>query len=378
MEWPCYSQALVYSSTRNDSLTGDIIIPQILCRCMTPISSGPPNTYDDIVSAIGNTPLIRLNRLSEELRASSVWVKLERCNPGGSIKDRIALQMVLEAESKGLLKPGGVIVEATSGNTGIGLAIIAAQRGYRCVFTMPDKMSHEKITLLRAIGAEVHVCPTEVEKEDPRSYYEVAARLAKEIPGAWYPDQYSHQANPLAHMLSTGPEIWEQTEGKLTHFVATMGTGGTISGTARALKELAESSDRAPPKIVGVDAVGSILKQWFEEGTMGKPHSYKVEGFGEDFIPTATDFSLIDEIHQVDDGECFQWARALARREGMFCGGSCGGAIKVALDIAEGAESSGEAAMVVAILPDSGNPYLSKFYDDKWLLENGWDPKDWE
>ncbi len=341
-------------------------------------SSGPPNTYDDIVSAIGNTPLIRLNRLTEGLKTSSVWVKLERCNPGGSIKDRIALQMVLEAESEGILKPGGTIVEATSGNTGIGLAMVAAQRGYRCVFTIPDKMSEEKITLLRAIGAEVHVCPTAVEKEDPRSYYEVASRLAKEIPGAWYPDQYSHQANPLAHMLSTGPEIWEQTQGKLTHFVATMGTGGTISGTARALKELAESNDRAVPKIVGVDAVGSILKQWFEEGTIGEPSTYKVEGFGEDFIPSTTDFSLIDEVHRVDDGTCFRWARALARQEGMFCGGSCGGAIKVALEIAETAEAAGEVAMVVAILPDAGNPYLSKFYSDDWLLDNGWDPKDWE
>ncbi len=341
-------------------------------------SSGPPNTYDDIVSAIGNTPLIRLNRLTEGLKTSSVWVKLERCNPGGSIKDRIALQMVLEAESEGILKPGGTIVEATSGNTGIGLAMVAAQRGYRCVFTIPDKMSEEKITLLRAIGAEVHVCPTAVEKEDPRSYYEVASRLAKEIPGAWYPDQYSHQANPLAHMLSTGPEIWEQTQGKLTHFVATMGTGGTISGTARALKELAESNDRAVPKIVGVDAVGSILKQWFEEGTIGEPSTYKVEGFGEDFIPSATDFSLIDEVHRVDDGTCFRWARALARQEGMFCGGSCGGAIKVALEIAETAEAAGEVAIVVAILPDAGNPYLSKFYSDDWLLDNGWDPKDWE
>ena len=341
-------------------------------------SSGPPNTYDDIVSAIGNTPLIRLNRLTEGLKTSSVWVKLERCNPGGSIKDRIALQMVLEAESEGILKPGGTIVEATSGNTGIGLAMVAAQRGYRCVFTIPDKISEEKITLLRAIGAEVHVCPTAVEKEDPRSYYEVASRLAKEIPGAWYPDQYSHQANPLAHMLSTGPEIWEQTQGKLTHFVATMGTGGTISGTARALKELAESNDRAVPKIVGVDAVGSILKQWFEEGTIGEPSTYKVEGFGEDFIPSATDFSLIDEVHRVDDGTCFRWARALARQEGMFCGGSCGGAIKVALEIAETAEAAGEVAMVVAILPDAGNPYLSKFYSDDWLLDNGWDPKDWE
>ena len=341
-------------------------------------STGPPNTYPDIVSAIGNTPLIRLNRLSEHLQASSVWVKLERCNPGGSIKDRIALQMVLEAESNGLLEGGGTIVEATSGNTGIGLAMVAAQRGYRCVFTMPDKMSKEKIDLLRAMGAEVHVCPTAVDKEDPRSYYEVAARLGREIPGAWYPDQYSHQSNPLAHYLSTGPEIWQQTGGKITHFVATMGTGGTISGTARFLREHAEINDKAPPRIIGVDAVGSILKEWFEDGTMGEPHTYQVEGFGEDFIPSATDFALIDEIHQVDDGECFQWARALAKKEGMFCGGSCGGSIKVALDIAERAEEEGRAAMVVAILPDAGNPYLSKFYNDDWLRENGWNPESWE
>ena len=228
------------------------------------------------------------------------------------------------------------------------------------------------------MGAEVHVCPTAVEKEDPRSYYEVAARLAREIPGAWYPDQYSHEANPLTHYLSTGPEIWEQTQGKITHFVATMGTGGTISGTSKSLKEMAESNGSEPPKSVGVDAGGAILKQWFEEGTMGQPDTYKVEGFGEDFIPSATDFSVIDEIRQVDDGECFRWARALARREGMFCGGSCGGSIKVAIDIANEAEENGEEAMVVAVLPDAGNPYLSKFYNDDWLRENGWEPDEWE
>ena len=345
---------------------------------MTKPPGSDSNSYEDLVSAIGKTPLIRLNRITEGLQGSSVWVKLERCNPGGSIKDRIGLFMVLEAEQKGLLKPGGTIVEATSGNTGIGLAMVAAQRGYRCVFTMPDKMSQEKIDLLRAMGAEVHVCPTAVEKEDPRSYYEVAAKLGREIEGAWYPDQYSHQANPRAHYFTTGPEIWQQTEGNITHFVATMGTGGTISGASRALRELAASSNRDPPKIIGVDAVGSILKQWFEEGTMGEPNTYKVEGFGEDFIPSATDFSMIDEIHQVDDGECFRWARNLARREGMFCGGSCGGAIKVAIEIANRAEENGEMAMVVAILPDSGNPYLSKFYNDEWLKENGWNPEDWE
>jgi len=341
-------------------------------------SPGPPNTYEDVVSAIGNTPLIRLNRITDSLQSSSVWAKLERCNPGGSIKDRIALQMVLDAESKGLIEKGGTIVEATSGNTGVGLAMVAAQRGYRCIFTMPDKMSNEKITLLRAMGAEVHVCPTDVEKDDPRSYYEVAARLAREIPGAWYPDQYSHKSNPLAHFHSTGPEIWQQTEGRITHLVATMGTGGTISGISKSLRELSDDNNCLPPSIVGVDAVGSILKQWFEEGTMGEPRTYKVEGFGEDFIPSATDFSLIDEIRQVGDSECFQWARSLARREGMFCGGSCGGAIKVALDIAKECESAGEEAMIVVILPDAGNPYLSKFYNDDWLRENGWEPNDWE
>ena len=246
--------------------------------------STPPNTHEDLISAIGKTPLIRLNRITEDLQESSVWVKLERCNPGGSIKDRIGLQMVLDAEEKGLLKPGGTIVEGTSGNTGIGLAMVAAQRGYKCVFTMADKMSKEKIDLLKAMGAEVHVCPTNVEKEDPRSYYEVAARLSREIPGAWYPDQYSHHANPLTHYYSTGPEIWDQTEGKITHFVATMGTGGTISGTSKALREIASQNDSSVPKIIGVDAVGSILKQWFEEGTLGEPSTYKVEGFGEDFI----------------------------------------------------------------------------------------------
>ncbi|HIC75596.1 MAG TPA: cysteine synthase family protein, partial [Candidatus Poseidoniales archaeon] len=259
----------------------------------------PAGAYEDAVAAIGNTPLIRLNRITSHLQGSEVWVKLERCNVGGSIKDRIGLQMVLDGESKGLLKPGGTIIEATSGNTGIGLAMVAASRGYRCIFTIPDKMSDEKIDLLRAIGAEVHVCPTAVAKEDPRSYYEVAARLAREIPGAWYPDQYSHLANPLAHELSTGPEIWRQCPG-ITHFVATMGTGGTITGCATALHDAAEKEGKEAPQIVGVDPVGSILKEYFEHGTMGEPHTYLVEGFGEDFIPPATDFTHIDEIRQVD------------------------------------------------------------------------------
>jgi cystathionine beta-synthase len=336
----------------------------------------PAGAYEDAVAAIGNTPLIRLNRITSHLQGSEVWVKLERCNVGGSIKDRIGLQMVLDGEEKGLLKPGGTIIEATSGNTGIGLAMVAASRGYRCIFTIPDKMSDEKIDLLRAIGAEVHVCPTAVEKEDPRSYYEVAARLAREIPGAWYPDQYSHLANPLAHELSTGPEIWRQCPG-ITHFVATMGTGGTITGCATALHDAAEKEGKEAPQIVGVDPVGSILKEYFEHGTMGEPHTYLVEGFGEDFIPPATDFTHIDEIRQVNDEDCFRYTRSLARNEGLFCGGSAGGAILVSLQLAEEADARGEKAKIVVILPDAGNPYLSKLYNDDWLRENGFEPDGW-
>ena len=336
----------------------------------------PAGAYEDAVAAIGNTPLIRLNRITSHLQGSEVWVKLERCNVGGSIKDRIGLQMVLDGEEKGLLKSGGTIIEATSGNTGIGLAMVAASRGYRCIFTIPDKMSDEKIDLLRAIGAEVHVCPTAVAKEDPRSYYEVAARLAREIPGAWYPDQYSHLANPLAHELSTGPEIWRQCPG-ITHFVATMGTGGTITGCATALHDAAEKEGKEAPQIVGVDPVGSILKEYFEHGTMGEPHTYLVEGFGEDFIPPATDFTHIDEIRQVDDEDCFRYTRALARTEGLLCGGSAGGAILVALRLAEEADARGEMAKIVVILPDAGNPYLSKLYNDDWLRENGFEPDGW-
>jgi cystathionine beta-synthase len=338
----------------------------------------PSGAYTDVVDAIGNTPLIRLNRLTLHLQGSEVWVKLERCNPGGSIKDRIGLQMVLDAEEKGLLKPGGTIVEATSGNTGIGLAMVAAQRGYRCIFTIPDKMSSEKIDLLRAIGAEVHICPTAVDKDDPSSYYEVAARLSREVPGAWYPDQYSHLANPLAHLLSTGPEIWQQTAGKITHFIATMGTGGTITGCGKSLIEAAEKAGSKPPQIVGVDAVGSILKEYFDHGTFGVSNTYLVEGFGEDFLPPATDFSLIDEIRPVDDETCFRTARSLARIEGLFCGGSAGGAVQIAIDMAEEADARGENALIVVILPDAGNPYLSKFYNDDWLRDNGFNPDEWE
>ncbi len=333
--------------------------------------------YPDIVDAIGNTPLIRLNRLTAHLRKSEVWVKYERCNPGGSIKDRIGLEMVLEAEREGLLKPGGTIIEATSGNTGMGLAMVAAQRGYRCIFTMPDKMSQDKINQLRALGAQVEVCPTAVEKEDPRSYYEVASRLARDIPNAWYPDQYSNLANPRAHIVQTGPEIWQQTCGELTHFVATMGTGGTISGCAESFAELSKRDGKNMPMIVGVDPEGSILKQWFDEGKIGVPHTYKVEGFGEDFIPPATDFSRISEIRRVNDAVCFRWTRRLAREEGMLVGGSCGGAVAIAVKLAEESDSRGEIARVVAILPDAGTLYLGKIFDDDWLRENDFDVDEW-
>ena len=326
--------------------------------------------YNSVVEAIGNTPLIRLNQVTSHLNKSEIWVKLERCSPGGSIKDRIGLQMVLEAEENEWIKPGGTIIEATSGNTGIGLAMVAAQRGYNCIFTMPDKMAQEKIDLLRSMGAAVHICPTAVEKEDPRSYYEVAARLSTEIPNSWYPDQYSNLSNPMAHIHSTGPEIWKQTKGDLTHFIATMGTGGTISGCGKSLKQQAEMEGIIPPKIIGVDAKGSILKEYFEDGSIGTPETYMVEGFGEDFIPLATNFKVIDEIKMVDDADCFMMARRLAKKEGLFCGGSCGGALKIALEIAERCEIDNERAKIVVILPDSGNPYLSKFYNDEWMIEN--------
>jgi cystathionine beta-synthase len=340
-------------------------------------SDASRNVHSDAVSAIGNTPLIRINSFAPGIGDSEIWIKYERSNPGGSVKDRIGLQMVLDAEEQGLLQPGGTIVEATSGNTGTGLAMVAAQRGYKCIFTIPDKMAQEKIDLLRALGAEVIVCPTAVEKEDPRSYYCVAERISKERENSWYPDQYSHLANPRAHHQTTGPEIWNQIGVRMTHFVATMGTGGTISGCGQALRELATAEGRQPPAIVGVDAVGSILKQWFDSGTVGTAETYKVEGFGEDFIPAATDFSVIDEIRQVNDETCFRGARRLARREGLFVGGSAGGALAIAEDIATEWDARGARAVLVALMPDAGYPYISKFYNDDWLRQEGYDPDAW-
>jgi len=284
---------------------------------------------NNILDAIGNTPLIRLNRVAKDVPAE-LYVKAEYLNPGGSMKDRIAVSMIDEAERKGLLRPGGTIVEATSGNTGMGLALIAAVRGYKIVFTITDKQSREKIDLLKAFGAEVIVCPTAVEPEDPRSYYSVAKKLAREIPNAYYPNQYENQSNPEAHYRTTGPEIWKDTEGKITHFVCGLGTGGTASGAGRFLKE-----KNPKLKVIGVDPYGSLFYEYWKTGNIGKARPYVVEGIGEDILPGALDFSVLDDIVQVNDEECFLWARRLAKREGIFTGGSGGGCVSAALRVAK-------------------------------------------
>ena len=313
-------------------------------------------TYDSVVELIGNTPLVRLKRVTDGIKAQ-VFAKVEYMNPGGSIKDRIALNLVLAAETEGLLKPGGTIVEPTSGNTGVGLALVAQQRGYKCVFVVPDKVSEDKQNVLRAYGAEVVVCPTAVAPDSPESYYSVSDRLVKEIAGAWKPDQYSNQNNPRSHYESTGPEIWTQTDGKITHFVAGIGTGGTISGTGKYLKEV--SNDKV--KIIGADPEGSIYS-----GGTGRP--YLVEGVGEDFWPTAYNPKIVDEVIAVSDAESFEMTRRLAREEGLLVGGSCGMATVAALKIAKNLTSDD---IVVVILPDSGRGYLSKIFNDAWLAKYG-------
>jgi cystathionine beta-synthase len=318
---------------------------------------------NNILEAIGHTPLIRLNRVTKNVPAE-VYVKAEYLNPGGSMKDRIAVEMIDEAERKGLLRPGGTIVEGTSGNTGMGLALVAAVRGYKVVFTITDKQSREKIDLLKAFGAQVIVCPTAVEPEDPRSYYSVAKKLAREIPNAYYPNQYENQANPEAHYRTTGPEIWEDTEGKITHFVCGLGTGGTASGVGRYLKE-----QNPKVKVIGVDPKGSLYYEYVKTGNIGKAHTYVVEGIGEDILPGTMDFSVLDDILQVNDEECFLWARRLAKREGIFTGGSGGGCISAALRVAK---DCGRSDLVVALLPDSGTRYLSKIYNDAWMRELGY------
>jgi cystathionine beta-synthase len=311
--------------------------------------------YPTILDLVGGTPLVRLQRLGRHVRPT-LLAKLDYLNPGGSVKDRIGLKMIEAAERDGNLRPGSTIVEPTSGNTGVGLAIAATLKGYRCIFVMPDKVSQEKISLLRAYGAEVIICPTAVEPASPESYYSVSNRLAEEIPGAFKPDQYSNQANPQAHYETTGPELWEETGGELDAIVFSVGTGGTISGTARYLKE--QNPDLL---VVGADPQGSIYSS-------DKVHPYLVEGIGEDFWPTTFDPSLVDEYVTVSDRDSFLTARRLAREEGILVGGSGGTAVWALIKVAE---RFGEDATIATLLPDSGRGYLSKLYDDNWLAEYG-------
>src|SRR5436190_22470722 len=310
--------------------------------------------HKNILDVIGNTPLVRLNRVARGVRATML-AKLEYLNPGGSVKDRIGVAMLEAAEKEGRIKPGGTIIEGTSGNTGMGLALAAAIKGYRCIFTMPDKMSQEKIDALRALGAEVIVTPTEVDHDDPRSYHSVARRLSHEIPNSLYPNQYENPANTAAHYSATGPEIWEQTEGKVTAAVIGVGTGGTITGVARFLKE-----KNPKIRIIGADPVGSIFAEMFKTGRKPQVYPYKTEGIGQDEMPTNVDFSVIDEIHAVSDKDAFVRTRMLARREGIFAGRSAGTALHIALQTAE---KLTEKDVIVVIIPDSGTRYLSKIYN---------------
>lgn len=323
--------------------------------------------YNSILDTIGNTPLIRLNQLSKDIKAT-VLVKVEYFNPGQSVKDRIAIQIIEDAEKEGKIRPGGTIIEGTSGNTGMGLALAAIVKGYKCIFTTTDKQSMEKVNLLRALGAEVRICPTNVEPEDPRSYYSVAKRLAKEIPNSYYPNQYDNASNRKAHELSTGPEIWNQTEGKVTHFVAGMGTGGTISGTSAYLK-----SKNPDIKTIGIDSVGSVYTSYFKTREFDKSQiaPYVVEGIGEDILPKNMDFDVLDAVIPCPDKEAFLMTRALAKKEGLFVGGSCGAAVWGGLEYARQHKLTEQDVMVI-ILPDSGTRYMSKVYNDEWMRQNGY------
>ncbi|CAG0935591.1 cystathionine beta-synthase [Thermoflexales bacterium] len=333
-----------------------------------------PRAYQNILHAIGHTPLVQLNHVVAGAGLGRIFAKVEFLNPGGSVKDRIALSIIEEAERDGSLKPGGTIVESTSGNTGAGLALAAAVKGYKCVFVMPDKMSEEKVRYLRAFGARVIITPTAVPPDDARSYYNVAKRIVAETPNSILANQYHNPANPAAHYRTTGPEIWEQTAGQIDVWVAGMGTGGTITGVARYLKE------RNPNlKVVGVDIVGSLLYDTWKLGHVpNEPFlkTYKIEGIGEDFIPSTLDLSLIDEVVQVGDRESFLMARRLVREEGIFSGGSSGSAVAGLLK-SQIVRALRPDQTAVVLLPDSGDRYLSKLYDDNWMRENGFLSNGW-
>ncbi|MFI5138394.1 MAG: cystathionine beta-synthase [Sphingobacteriales bacterium] len=320
--------------------------------------------YNNILETIGNTPLVKLNKVTKDIPAT-VLAKIETTNPGNSIKDRMALKMIEDAEKSGKLKPGGTIIEGTSGNTGMGLAIAAVIKGYKCIFTSTDKQSKEKFDALRAFGAEVIVCPTNVDPEDARSYYSVSSRLEREVPNSWKPNQYDNLSNSEAHYEQTGPEIWEQTEGKITHLVAGVGTGGTISGIAKYLKE-----KNPAIQVLGIDTYGSVFKKYKETGILDKNeiYPYITEGIGEDFLPRNVDFNLIDHFEKVSDKDAALMTREIARKEGIFAGNSTGSAVAGVLQMKDRFKKGD---VVVVIFPDHGSRYMGKMYNDDWLHDRG-------